>query len=328
MLPTRLFATVSPRVSLAGLLLLTGCSSDPAGTPASAARVAEVPPAAAAPAAPITLAQVEHATIGGVFEAPFTLAQGTYEGPPFDPAGSARPMAILMTPLVRFGELDDQPGADAAALLASNSGGSGEHITISVVSVRDGMVRSIGTADVGNRTKVRDLRVSGRDVVIDVVQIGPGEAACCGTQLATRTFRLVGDVLTEVASEVTGRLSLASTVGGFTWTLAALDGEPPAAGSPALTLMFADGRLSGSTGCNQYRAPVDEPEPGTLKVGPPISTRRACVGEGAALEPHFLKALGGVTGYTFLSGRLVLSGLDGEQMRSLSFDRRPSTEHP
>ena len=300
------------------LLLLTACAG-PAQPPADKATLLSSP----APVAtgPITAAQVANATISGVFDAPFTFVDGSYEGPPATPGGASHPMAILMTPLVRLGEFDEQTGTDAAALIASNGGGSGEHITLSIVGLRDGKAVSLATTTVGDRTKVRDLRVSGRDVVIDVVEIGPGEAACCGSQLATRTYRLERGALKEVAADVTGTLSLAATVAGQLWTAVAMDGAPLAATAPKPTLTFADGRISGSSGCNQYRGPLTEPEPGTVKVGPTISTRRACVGEGADIETRFLKTLEKVTSYTFLSGRLVLSGLDGEQMRSLTFDR-------
>lgn len=305
------------------LLLATACAGPPQPPADKAPLLSEPAPASTEPVStgPITAAQVANATITGVFAAPFTFVDGSYEGEPAAPGSDSRAMAVLMTPLVTLGEFDDLPGTDAAALVASNEGGSGEHITLSIVGLRDGKAVSLATTTVGDRTKVRDLRVSGRDVVLDVVEIGPGEAACCGRQVATRTYRLEGGAMKEVAAQITGTLSLATTVAGHDWTAVAFDGAPIAASAPAPTLTFADGRISGSSGCNQYRGPLTEPEPGTLKVGPTMSTRRACVGEGSEIETRFLKTLAKVTSYTFLAGRLVLSGLDGEQMRSITFDR-------
>lgn len=305
------------------LLSLTGCGSS---TPPPAARTAVSTSSTATPSTPVTTAidaaQVESATISGVFTAPFTLAGGNFEGAPFEPGGASRPMAVLMTPLVRLGELDAHPGADAAALIASNEGGSGEQVTLAVVGRVDGKAVSLATAPVGDRVRVRDVRISGRDIALDVVQVGPGQPACCGTELATRTFRLDGATLKETGAQVTGTLSLASTVAGHTWTMVALDNDSLPAGVTAPTLTLADGRLSGNSGCNQYNGGVSEPEPGALKVGPTAGTRRACEGEEAEVERRFLSGLAKATRYTFLAGRLVISGLDGDQMRSLTFTRQ------
>jgi heat shock protein HslJ len=231
-----------------------------------------------------------------------------------------------LTPLVRLGELDAHPGADAAALIASNEGGSGERITLAVVGRVDGKAVSLASAPVGDRTKVRDLRLAAPDIVIDVVEIGPNEPACCGTQLSTKTFRLEGVDLRLVASNVTGRLSLTSTLAGSTWTAVALDGTPLEAGAPTPTLTYADDRVSGSSGCNPYTATVREPKPGTIAVGPTMGTRRGCVGPGAATEKRFLQTLAGATRYTFLAGQLVVSGVQGEQMRTITFRRTPAPQ--
>ncbi len=216
---------------------------------------------------------------------------GSHEGAPFAPGGAARPLAVMMTPLVRLGELDAAPGADAAVVIASNEGGSGERITLAIVGMRNGTATGVATASVGDRTKVRDVRVAGPDISIDVVEIGPGEPACCGTQLATKTYRLEGSTLSQQSSQLTGTLSLAATVAGHTWTTVAMDGAPLASGVTAPTLTFADGRISGTSGCNQYRGPIAEPAPGTLRIGPTAGTRRACAGAAGDIEARFLKTL-------------------------------------
>ncbi len=301
-----------------GLVALTACSS---GSTTPPPQPAEPASAATALAPGITTQQVSGATITGVFEAPLTLVDGAYEGPPIELGLAIRPMAVLMTPLVRIGQLDDQPGDDAAAVLGSNEGGSGERISLAVVSLRDGKAVSVATTEVGDRTKLRDVRLSGRDIVLDVIEIGPDEAACCGTQLATKTYRLDGSTLSMVSSEVTGKKSLETTVAGATWTAVALDGTPLPAGVTPPSLTFENGRISGSSGCNQYTGTLREPEPGRIVVGPTAGTRRACVGEAEDVESRFLAILATCTNYTFLSGRLVLSGLDGEQMRNIAFSR-------
>lgn len=314
--------TLSMRLSavpLGLLALLTACWSGPVD---KQGLVSQAPPQPAAPVTTaISAAQVASATIAGVFAAPFMFDEGAYEGAPFVPGSAASPMAVLMTPLVALGELDAYPGADAAALIASNEGGSGERISLAIVGVSEGKAVSVATALVGDRTKIRDLRISGRDIVLDGIEIGPGEAACCGTQLVTKVFRLEGTALTLLSSQVTGTKSLETTVAGHTWTAVALDGAPIETGVTAPTLVLADGRISGTSGCNQYTGPLTETKPGTITVGSTAVTRRACVDDAADVETRFLKTLAKATTYTFLAGRLVLSGLDGDQMHTITFRR-------
>lgn len=302
------------------LALVGACSSGPAEPP-PAARQGVAAPVAPSAVASITEAQAPGATITGIFAAPATFVDGAYEGAPFVAGGVARPIAVMMKPLIRLGELDDVPGGDAAVVVASNEGGSGERITLVIISLRGGAATSVATVAVGDRSKVRDVRVSGRDITLDVVEIGPGQAACCGTQLATRTYRLEGSTLAQRTFQVTGTLSLAATVAGHTWTAVTIDGEPIAGGVTAPTLTLADSQISGSSGCNQYRGPIAEPTPGTLRIGPTAGTRRACAGAASETEARFLKILSAANRYTFLAGRLVLSGLDGDQMRNISFSR-------
>ncbi|WP_396625566.1 META domain-containing protein [Luteitalea sp.] len=321
--------------SLVGALLavalhaLSGCGAGP-GDSARPAATATAPAAesAATPAAgPLTTAieaaQVGSATISGLFATPVTLQDGSYEGDAATSSGAASQLAVLMTPLVRLGELDAHPGSDAAAVVATNEGRSAERISLAIVGLVEGKPVSLATATVGDRVRVRDLRVSGRDVVLDVVETAPGESSGGGTQLARRVYRLEGSALTQVSSEITGPLSLGATTAGGAWTAVAIDGAAVEPNVTAPTLAFADGQFSGTTGCQPYTLPVTEPTPGTVSMGALAAARRSCPGAQGAVDRRFRAALPKATGYTFLAGRLVLSGLDGDQMRSVTLTRQP-----
>ncbi len=89
---------------------------------------------------------------------------------------------------------------------------------------------------------------------------------------------------------------------------------------PQPTLDIADGRVSGSGGCNSYNAPVADDADGALELGPIVATKRACVEEAANLmETRYLAALEGVTGYAYEGEQLTLVG-DGI---TLSFTADP-----
>ena len=119
---------------------------------------------------------------------------------------------------------------------------------------------------------------------------------------------------------MTGTLSLATTCTahhgprGLRWLADRTGRDGP-------TLLLSAGRISGTSGCNRYTAAISESTPGQIRVGPVAGTRRACQGPAAGVETRLFKSLEKATGYTFMAGRLLLSGLDGDQRLSLTFSR-------
>jgi heat shock protein HslJ len=125
-----------------------------------------------------------------------------------------------------------------------------------------------------------------------------------------------GGALTVKRSEVEGPVSLA-VIAGVEWTAAEIDGEPPPAGARRPTAVVADGRVAGFAGCNRYTAAIRETAPGSIAVGPAAATKMACPEPEMLLEDRFLASLGAATQYSFLAGRLVLSGTGGSVPRSI-----------
>ena len=119
-------------LALAAMGLMAGCAAKQAAPTAG-------------PPAPITAEAVATATVLGAFDTPITLVDGRYEGAPFTPGGASRPTATLLAPLTAFGDLDDAPGTDAAAVVATNEGGSGERIVLTVLGLRGDKATSVGS---------------------------------------------------------------------------------------------------------------------------------------------------------------------------------------
>jgi heat shock protein HslJ len=93
---------------------------------------------------------------------------------------------------------------------------------------------------------------------------------------------------------------------GGAWLLSEIDeGRPPLPTLPVL-VVFADGVLSGSAGCNDYRADAAVGDASALDVGSIYATRRACEPLIAAQEDEFLAKLQGVTAVGFRDGDLIL----------------------
>ena len=289
-------------------LALAGC-----GDKAPTERLA--PPA---PPPTPTLEQLQAATVSGVFDQPVTLANGVYQGEPVEPGGASRPQLTLWEPSYHAGDVDGAMGSEAVVMLSSTSGGTGEFVHLAVFGVRDGVLANLGTVPVGDRVKLQSLWLERGKIVMDVIEVGPQDAACCGTQVTRKTFGLEGGALKQLSSEVRGVLAL-SMLAANEWTLLEIDGQRLPADVDAPLIHFADATLRGFSGCNRFTAPVKETKPGEIDIGPAAGTRKACPPPQMELEQKFLAQLDAVNRYTYLAGQLALGWQDGERSGTLLF---------
>ena len=166
-------------ISLAGIAVATACF-------------------AATPEAP-SVAELKNGTYHGLAEPkdPVRLENGRWEGAPLVQGGAARPIVVLVRDFRLVGDVDGDGGDEAIVLLAQNSGGTGEFLYLAIVGRKDGAPHNVATALLGDRVKVRDARTEGRRIVLDVVQAGDRDAACCPGDLVTRSWELQGGALQE-----------------------------------------------------------------------------------------------------------------------------------
>jgi putative lipoprotein len=88
-----------------------------------------------------------------------------------------------------------------------------------------------------------------------------------------------------------------------------------AAASPKPSATFADGTVSGSTGCNRFSGPYTL-EGEALEIGPLASTRMYCPPPADQVERAYLDVLGRVAAWRFDDAELVLLDREGfEQVR-------------
>jgi len=280
-------------------------------------------PAATAPAGPPptpTLDQLKGATVAGVFEQAVTLNNGRYDGPPAAPGAASHATLMLWEPAVVFGEVDGAPGSEAVAMLSSNSGGSGEVVYVAVFGVRDGKLENLGTAEVGDRTRLQNLWLQAGKINMDLVEAGPKDPACCPTQLARKTYAFEGGALKLSKSEVLGSLTM-GTLAANEWQLVSIDGQPVPSDAKSPLIHFERDTIRGFAGCNRFTASIKETAPGVIEVGPAAATRMACPGPEMDLEQKFLAQLGKAKGYTFLAGRLALTWTDKGGAGTLVFSK-------
>jgi heat shock protein HslJ len=289
-------------------------------------RTAQPPPATSVAARPApTLQELKNTSYKGVEAAGggFTLANGRWEGKPYERGGHSRPSVTFVGDLRLVADLDGNGAEEAVVLLAANAGGTGEMSYLAIVGRPAGRITNIVTAPIGDRVQVRDARIDGRRIVLDVVQAGEGDAACCPGDFVTRSWELQAGGLKEGVPAKTGRLSV-EALAGTEWVLRSWGRDEPAPASPEVTAKFEGQRVAGSAGCNSYFAQLGAgAAPGDLKVGPAGATRKMCPEGQMSVEGRFLRQLGGVTGMRFIAGRLALSySKTDKTFDVMLFDRR------
>lgn len=299
--------------ALLGLVLLAGCAEKKSASP-----LAEAPP----PAPALTRELVLDAQVTGVLEAPVTLASGRYEGPPAAPGAASHASVTLWEPTILLANLDGAPGDEAAALLSSNSGGSGEFVYLAVIGLRDGKAQSIAVAPVGDRARLFRAWLERDQIHMDVIEAAPGEPACCPTQLTRKAFALQDGKLQQLENAVVGALSV-NLLAATDWMLVQMDGQPLPKDVLPPTALVQYGKIAGFAGCNRYTAPLTESEPGVVKVGEvAVTGDKTCAAPATETETQFLERVQQVQSYGFVAGRLLLSVpvKDGPP-RTLTFSR-------
>lgn len=278
----------------------------------------------ATPAAP-TLLEARNATYVGVFDGPVTLKDGLYEGALVVPGSPVRPRAGLAGTLVMTGDLDHDGRPEAVVVLWSSTGGSGERLYLAILGRDGSRVKNLATAAIGDRVKIRRIRLNQNRILLDAVTHGPDEPLCCPTQKQRRIWAFADGTLAEADAIAQGTISVADLEGS--WVLTNLDGtEAPPPGVQA-SLVVKGVTVSGRAGCNRFTGTVGAgASAGSVTVGPLVTTRMACAEPIMAFEAAYLRALQSVSQFTFLAGQLALTCQDGDRPRTLLFSPAPPGE--
>lgn len=306
-------------LALSILLALSACGTHGTRTEEeSGTRSSHATAMTSAQHSPPSWEELANASYRGILEQPVRLTDGRWEGEPYVAGGASRPSLTLIDDFWAPGDLYGDGVHEAVVFLAESSGGSGSRLYVAVVGRRDGKPVNLGTAQIGDRVQLMNVRLVDRRIELEVVQQGPGDAACCPTQKATRIWRLESDGLHEARSRVSGQISLADLAGPG-WSLTRFAQDEPVPPGIVITLAVENGRVTGSSGCNRYFAGIEESKPGNVSISAIGTTRMACPDDVTEIESRYLEALAGVNRYSFLAGKLALSYRSGETVATLLF---------
>ncbi len=260
--------------------------------------------------AEISADQLNELSYTGIYDEPVALTAGRYEGPPFASGGASRPTVTLIDWMVARGDLNADGNEDAAVYLVEDSGGSGSFVYLAVVLSAHGEAVNSASILVGDRPRIRSLRIANGVVETELIAAGAAEPLALPAHRQRKRYRLQDGRLVEVSDDALGGLAIAD-LESDTWVLIAVDRKRSPLSGPTVTARFAEGRVFGSAGCNEYQAVVADAGPGRLSVGAVSSTRMVCAPAIMQQEDEFLRRLQNSDRYDFDFGRLRLTHSDG-----------------
>jgi len=282
---------------IAAAVVLAGCSS-------SNSKVGLVPKAP-------TLDQLKNLTYAGIEEDPIKLTDGEWEGKPYVEGSALRPNVHFVRDFVLTGDLDGKPGDEAVVLLGNNEGGTGEYVYLAVTGYRDGTLENLTTTRLGDRVQVVSAEIvegEERHLEVELLEAGPDDGACCPGNLVSHAWTFGSMGLTPLVVDAEPRRLTLDVLADREWVLRHWTWDEPALEEPEVTLNYAEGRFTGSNGCNNYFHGVEEGgSPGEITVGPGGSTKMFCPDPAGSIEIRFGQLLGSVKKFGFMAGQLVLS---------------------
>jgi heat shock protein HslJ len=273
-----------------------------------------------------TLKELKNASYSGIegLKAPIKLSDGKWKGRPYKKGSTSRPVVNLVGDLRVTGDLDGDGTDDAVVLLNYAPGGTGQLLHLAVMARKNGRIQNVATTLIGDRVQIRDVRIEQQRLLIDVVRSGPKDAKCCPGEVTTLGWTLEpgGKLKPFITTVGRSRLRL-ETLGKTEWVLRSWDLKESPPKQPVVTLVFRDGRFTGSSGCNHYFAPAKEGSiPGDVEVGTAGTTRKSCPENDMAVERRFLDQLVRVKKFGFLVTRLALSWEKDGIWKTMLFDKR------
>jgi uncharacterized protein/heat shock protein HslJ len=256
-----------------------------------------------------------------------TLQDGRWQGEPYVEGGATLPQAQMVGDLMVSGDLNSDGSEEAVVLINYAPGGTAEFLYLAVCKEQNGSLENIATTLVGDRPRVRNLALQGDRIVLDLVQAGANDPSCCPGDVVIRHWVLNQRLLDEQDSgQVMRRLS-PELLQDQIWRLRRWRNEEPVASTVNITLSYKEGRLIGSSGCNNYFANATSGEmPGDITLTGVGSTRRVCADPAlSAAEQRFLELLPRVRHLSWAAGKLTLSYGQGKNWGVMFFEDAPDT---
>ncbi len=131
-----------------------------------------------------------------------TLKDGEYS----QPAAPGLPQVAFfrLTDFVAYGDLNGMPSA--AVITGSSGGGTGFFYDLHIMQVQDGKPTDIAVINLGDRTPPLVLTVANNQIIVDFINQGEFDGACCPTQRTLNTYTFANNTLALASSNVIGTI--------------------------------------------------------------------------------------------------------------------------
>lgn len=115
---------------------------------------------------------------------------------------------FVMTRLERtsLGDLNNDGQADAAVILSSNYGGSGDFVELAAVINQNGLPKHVASALLGDRVEIKSLAIHQGIISVDMLTHGPQDAMANPTQPRRKRFKLAEGKLVSPSPGASGQI--------------------------------------------------------------------------------------------------------------------------
>ncbi len=126
----------------------------------------------------------------------FVFKNGTFK---LESASTDDPNNLTVANIINaaFGKLLPGEQQEAAVIFVYNGGGSGWFYELTVLTRRDGALKQLSCAALGDRVQVNAMEIKNNQIVLDMTTHGPDDPACCPTVRSTVRYVLDKDQLME-----------------------------------------------------------------------------------------------------------------------------------
>jgi heat shock protein HslJ len=180
----------------------------------------------------LTVEELANTTYNSLLlEEPVLLSGGIYTQTGESGGASDVTTVQLLSEPVATGQVEGV--AAAAVLLVENGGGTGQFINLALVQDVGGTAANTANAFLGDRTRVTNLAINDDGaIVVDMIQAGPNDAACCPNMPMSATFVKVGNQLVyeALAAAAIDASSATTQVTAFVVQPTAYDNTMPPSG--------------------------------------------------------------------------------------------------
>jgi heat shock protein HslJ len=258
---------------------------------------------------------LKNASYSGIYDEPVTLTNGLYEGDSFIQGDQSRPIVQYVEGAEMYTDLDGDGATDAVVFLLDRGGGTATFTYVAAQLNKNGQPVDAGAVMIEDRIGIKSAVVEDGQVRLEIITQGPGDAACCASYKAHKTYAVIDGKLVEIAEDNQNMEQVsAADLNGTSWTLVELNYGLPAAPDIQATISFQDNQISGSGGCNLFNGSFTSggESPLWMTVRDMAATKKSCSEPVSKQESAYFTALQNVSHWGYEFGELSLSYVDDQ----------------